>query len=78
MLQQLFELEMCMRETKNRTHTPLSQLPLHCLWDCLCISPLSSFQSSCSPPSRTVPLSIFLLFLVLESGLVCLASPALA
>ena len=44
MLQQLFELEMCMRETKNRMHTPLSQLPLHCLWDCLCVSPLSSFR----------------------------------
>lgn len=47
MIQQLFELEMCMRETKNRTCTPLSQLPLRCLWDCLYISPLSSF----SPPA---------------------------
>lgn len=49
MLQQLFEFEMCMRETKNRMRTPLSQLPLHCLWDCLCVSPSLLFQSSCSP-----------------------------
>lgn len=48
---QLFQTEMCKRETKNRTHTPLSQLPLHCLWDCLCVSPLSSFTVPVSPPS---------------------------
>lgn len=47
---QLFQTEMCKRETKNRTHTPLSQLPLHRLWDCLCVSPLSSFTVPVSPP----------------------------
>lgn len=56
MLQQLFELEMCMRETKNRTCTPLSQLPLHCLWDCLCVSPLSSLS-----PLVLLPLAEWLL-----------------
>lgn len=59
MLQQLFELEVCMRETKNRTRTPLSQLPLHCLWDCLCVSPLSSFS----------PLARLLLTLLLPPSL---------
>lgn len=56
MLQQLFELEVCMRETKNRTRTPLSQLPLHCLWDCLRVSPLSSFS-----PLARLPLTQWLL-----------------
>lgn len=42
-LQQLFELEECMGDTKNRTCTPLSQLPLHCLWDRLCFPLTSSF-----------------------------------
>lgn len=46
---------MCKRETKNRTHTPLSQLPLHRLWDCLCVSPLFSFKVPVSP----LPPSLF-------------------
>lgn len=52
---QLFQTEMCRRETKNRTHTPLSQLPLHRLWDCLCVSPLSSFTVPVSPPPSFPP-----------------------
>lgn len=58
-LRQLFLTEMCKRETKNRTHTPLSQLPLHCLWDCLCVSPLFSFKV----PVSSLPPSLFSHFL---------------
>lgn len=58
---QLFQTEMYKRETKNRTRTPLSQLPLHCLWDCLCVSPLFSFKLPVFPPS--LPPSPFSLFL---------------
>lgn len=75
MLQQLFECEMCMRETKNRMRTPLSQLPSRCLWDCLCISPLSSFSLFafllffCRVAVVTPPFSVFLLFWGPESSL---------
>lgn len=61
-LQQLFESEMCRRETKNRTPAPLSQLPLHCLWDYLCVSPLSSFSPLCLPLAEWLLLPLPLCF----------------
>lgn len=71
---QLFQTEMCKRETKNRTHTPLSQLPLHRLWDCLCVSPLSSFTVPVSPPSLLPSLPLYSpTFTAPESALVSLA-----
>lgn len=78
MLQQLFELEMCIRETKNRTHTPLSQLPLRCL----CVF-LLLFQSAHSPlPFRLAccffTLLVFWLSFESKSGLVCPPGPVLA
>lgn len=65
-------------ETKNRTRTPLCQLPLHCLWDCLCVSPFSPPLLLSALLLFAPYLSVFLLFLVPESGRVCLASPLLA